>query len=271
VLRLTGWIALAIAAALCGGSAALAQGDDSRRPRFELRAGAFFSTSSSDLRVDSTTLGLGTTINLEDDLGLESDDTTARVDGVFRFGSQQRQRIDATYFGLSREAQRIIDREIQFGDRVFPINADIRAKLDLNIFKLDYTYMFYQSDTAEVGASIGIFGVDQSASLSEVSLGGVESGDVTFPLPTLGLRGDIGLWPRITLRASGDVFFIEVGDYSGELYDLLVALEYDVFEHVGVGLGYNYADLGVSANRDAGEIDLDVAYDGALAYVKLAF
>jgi hypothetical protein len=73
------------------------------------------------------------------------------------------------------------------------------------------------------------------------------------------------------LKGAGDVFFIETGDYTGELYDAVIAIEVDVFENAGVGLGYNYADLNLGASRSEGDADLDVSYDGILAYLKLGF
>ncbi len=261
----------ALAIALLASHSALAQGEDARRPRFEIAAGAFFTSSDTGLRVDSNVLGLGTRLDLEDDLGFDRDDTAARVDAIWRLGSRRRHRLDASYFRLSREARRVIDREIQFGDRVYQLNADIRADLELDVFKLDYTYMFLQNERGELGGSVGVFGIGQSASLSEATLGGRETSDLTFPLPTIGLRGDVSLSERFILKASADAFFIDTGEYNGQLYDGLVAIEFDAFRNVGFGLGYNYAYLDVGASRDEGDASLDLTYDGALAYLKLMF
>ena len=60
----------------------------------------------------------GTDINLEDDLGLESSTSVARLGGYVWLG--ERHRLDGAYFDLSRTASMPIQETIEFGD------ADVR-------------------------------------------------------------------------------------------------------------------------------------------------
>src|SRR5262245_51114722 len=87
----------AILAATLGAAPSLAQAWGEKRPQFELAGGAFFPNSDTELRLNSR-LGIGTSINLERDLGFESDAVTGWVDAAMRFGSKRRHRVDVTYF-----------------------------------------------------------------------------------------------------------------------------------------------------------------------------
>ncbi|MGI9206256.1 MAG: hypothetical protein ACR2Q3_19730, partial [Woeseiaceae bacterium] len=102
-------------------SASLAADPGSERASISL--GAFLTDRDTTGRVDSETLGLGTVIDAEDDLGLDSSDTVARLDAYYRFNT--RHRIDFSVFDLSRDATGTIDRSIQFRDEIFDVDSTI--------------------------------------------------------------------------------------------------------------------------------------------------
>ena len=65
--------------------AANAQQDEPQRERGSVMLGAFITNRDSSTRVDSA-FGPGTELNLEDDLGLDSSITVARLGGYRWFG-----------------------------------------------------------------------------------------------------------------------------------------------------------------------------------------
>jgi hypothetical protein len=58
--------------------------------RLKLGGGVFLPSFDTKLRVDNKTLGAGTGVNLEDDLGYSSDETTFWVGGNWRFATKHR-------------------------------------------------------------------------------------------------------------------------------------------------------------------------------------
>ena len=58
--------------------------------RFRLDLGGFFQQFDTTLRLDSTTLGRGTEINMEDDFGQDAHKTSFRGTGYWRFGRHGR-------------------------------------------------------------------------------------------------------------------------------------------------------------------------------------
>lgn len=241
---------------------------DSYRPKAELSLGVFLTDNGTDFQLDSETLGVGTPIDFERDLDLNVKEAVFRGDGYWRFGNRGRHRVDGSFFSLSRDGSKTIDLSIKFGDETFSIAAEIETEFDVKIFKADYTYMIFQGDHYEVGASIGTFVFDFDASIREASLGKIGSSDLTVPLPTLGLRGNVEILPKLVLKASGDVFALSVGKYDGTLYDVLVGLDYNVTDHIGIGVGYNYVDMDVNIDNKDFDVDVGWTYKGALVYLK---
>ncbi|MGI9233505.1 MAG: hypothetical protein ACR2RD_07740 [Woeseiaceae bacterium] len=248
-------------------TASLAADPGSERGSISL--GAFLTDRDTTGRVDSETLGLGTVIDAEDDLGLDSSDTVARLDGYYRFNP--RHRIDFSIFDLSRDATGTIDRSIQFGDEIFDIDSTISTDLDLTIYKAAYTYSFLVRENGYLGFTAGLYVISTDISLRESNTGQFEAEDLTAPLPVIGLRGDYQFTPRLVLRSSAELFAIEFDNVDGSLFDFYVGLDYHFHDNFAVGLGYNNVSLDVDADGSDFQGSLDWTYDGALLNVQYSF
>jgi hypothetical protein len=58
--------------------------------RFKFGGGVFFPSFDTKLRVDNNTIGNGTEVDLENDLGLSSDEATFWLGGYWRFAAKHR-------------------------------------------------------------------------------------------------------------------------------------------------------------------------------------
>ena len=236
--------------------------------RFSLSLGAFITERDTEAELDGT-ISDGTPTNFEKDLGLDSSDTVFRVDGYLKFSD--RHRIDFSLFDLSRDASEQITRDIQWGDTLFTIDTTIETDLSLEIYKLAYTYSFVRTETGYVGATAGLYVADSKASLEEATLGMAEVGELTAPLPVIGLRGEYSLSDRWSLRASGEFFFIEYDNVDGSLVDIYAGLDYRVLENLSIGLGFNSVTIDVDASQNDFEGGLDWQYSGGLLFLKFDF
>ncbi len=248
-------------------SASLAADPGSERGGISL--GAFLTDRDTNGRLDSDTLGLGTVIDAEDDLGLDSSDTVLRLDAYYRFNP--RHRIDFSVFDLSRDATATIDESIQFGDEIFDINSTISSEYDLAVYKAAYTYSFFVRDHGYLGVTAGLYVLATDISLTESNTGQFEADDLTAPLPVIGLRGKYQLTPRLVLRSSAELFAIEFDNVDGSLSDFYIGLDYHFHDNFAVGLGYNNVSLDVDADGSEFKGALDWTYDGALLNVQYSF
>lgn len=261
-----GFFRLAVLVYAASISIAAAQTDD---PRFSLSVGAFIMDRDSDTRVDATDGNRGTDVNLEDDLGLDKSDTVFRIDGFYRFADNHR--IDFSAFDLSRSASTQIARDITWKDTTYALSTTVDADFDVTIYKVAYTWLFLKKERSFLGATAGLYIADIGASLSAPSVGSREVGDATAPLPVFGLRGKYGFAEKWALRASGELFVLEYGDFDGSLVDVFVGLDFNLFDKAAVGIGLNSVrlDIGITKNNLDGEFDWQ--YDGVLAYIKFDF
>lgn len=236
--------------------------------RFSFSLGVFITDRDTDAELDGT-VDDGTNLNFENDLGLDSSDTVFRVDGYYRFN--KRHRFDFSVFDLSRNASKQIERDIQWGDTLYVIDTVVKADMDLAIYKAAYTYSFLIREDGYLGATAGLYVADSKASLREQNLGSAEIGDLTAPLPVIGLRGEYALSDRWSFRASGEFFFIEYEDVDGSLVDLYAGIDYRVLDHLSVGFGVNSVTLDVDASKSGFDGGLDWKYTGGLIFLKFDF
>jgi hypothetical protein len=250
-------------------SPAWAQEGQATRERGSIVLGAFITNRDTTTRLDSD-LGLGTDIDLEDDLGLDKSLTVFRLGGDFWVG--ERHRFDVSVFDLSRSSSRRIEKTIDFGDQTFEIDTTVNTASDLTIVKAAYTYAFLNRNRGYLGATGGLYVASTKLSLSEATLGTAESEDLTAPLPVVGLRGEYDLTDRISLTSSVEWFGIDTGDASGTLTDFYLAADYRLGNRWAVGLAYNDVSMNIKADESYGfRGELDWGYDGWLAYVKFDF
>jgi hypothetical protein len=244
--------------------------------RWGLDFGWFASSFNSQLRLDSEELGIGTTIDMEDDLGLDSNRGDFRFQGYYRFNP--RHRIQLGYTRWKRTAERVIDREIQWGDQIYEVGAQVSTDMQADWYKLAYKYSFVHNDSVEVGATFGLSTYDLQAKLeasASVEGGGsgerqTESKSFIAPIPVVGMSVDWHMSRSFTLVATSEFFDARVSGYDGTMTDNLVGLDWMLSESIGIGAAYNIVSLRVSHDADA-DVAVKYSYDGAFAFLKLRF
>jgi len=236
--------------------------------RFSLSLGVFITDRNTDAEFDGS-IDDGTNINFETDLGIDSSDTVFRVDGYYRFS--ERHRFDFSVFDLSRSASKQIVKDIQWGDTLFAIDTVVKTDNALSVYKAAYTYSFLNREDGYLGATFGFYVADSKIRLEEENLGSAEVGQLTAPLPVIGLRGEYALSDRWSFRASGEFFFIEYENVDGSLVDFYAGIDYQVLDNLSVGLGINSVNINVDATDSTFNGALDWRYSGALVFLKFNF
>lgn len=245
------------------------ESDNEDFDNLSISLGVFFTDRESTSRLEGSLGDPGTPIDLEGDLGLKRNDIVFRIDGYYRFND--RHRIDASVFDLSRDRTRVIDEEIEWGDTIYPIDALVTAEFDVAIYKLAYTWSFMRRERGYLGLSAGLYIASFGASLREEQLGSVESDTVTAPLPVFGLRGEYEISDKWTLRASSEIFAIAYEEYDGRLIDTYVGVDYQLWNRAAIGLGINSVTLDIDVERNSFDGNFDWRYDGGFLFVKFDF
>ncbi len=225
---------------------------------------------------------MGLTVNVEDLLGLDTNENVFRIDASWRFTDNRRHKLDFKWFSFRRDGNTTIGQDIPIKDEndnpiTIPAGSQVVTKFDLDIYEAAYSYSFIQDDRMDLAFSIGLYFMPIDFELNATGLINVdETARFTAPLPTLGLRMDFAIAPKWFLRSNFEIFYVEIKEFTGTIYESGVAIEYLPWKHVGFGLGFNTFDLDIKADgEDYPGIDfkgeIEFRYTGLLLYAKLYF
>jgi len=243
--------------------------------RFSFNLGGFITGLNSDIQLSSQEVGLGATINVEDALGLETSSLVLRSEMEYHFGKRKHQTARLGYFSLIRNARKVLDSEIEIGDETFPVGTEVTSKFNLRIFKGTYDYSFYMDERVKLGVSIGLFIMPISFSTSALGLSD-EVADFIAPLPVLGLGANFAITPKLYLKQSIEILYLEISTFKGSISDMNIRFEYDPWKHFGFGLGLNAYRLNITAYKDDSALldfkgTIKTSYTGILFYGKYYF
>lgn len=238
--------------------------------------GYFLTALDSSIRLGA---GLGVDIDVEEALKLDSNLSVLRLDGMWRRGKH---RLDLGWYALHRSAGRKLARdiivEIEDGeDIVIEAGTNVDSLLDLDMFKIGYSYSFLQDERLDIAVGLGLYVAPVEASIrSEGAIQTRGRQNFTAPLPTLTLRMDVAVTPKWFVRMNSQFFYLEYEQFKGAVHDSFVTLEYKTWKHLGAGFGYNIFRLNINAKgEDYPNIDfsgnLNFDYTGLLLYVKAFF
>lgn len=222
----------------------------------------------------------GGLIQLESDLGLEEDVDTLTLGGTYRFGP--RGSLLVSYNSVSRDAIRETSREIEWGDLVFDLGAEITTTLDIDQFKVYWRHDFSDSERLNAGISAGFstFLIDASlagqASLEgDGSSGSVEGrsdgSDFVAPIPLVGFFVDYALAPRWVLRATMNTIRIDYNDTSARVIDSGLTMEFYPTKVFGLGAGFTNSDMEYSKIDKDEKLAVGYQVNGFSAYASFCF
>ncbi len=242
---------------------------------FKVSAGTFGINSQPTVQLRGE-VNTGDRVNFNEEIG-GGDSFRGRVDLQWRFA--ERHKVYFAAFGLNRSNTRVLDRDIEWGDQVYPIDATVRFSSDFWVLQAVYDYSFLRRENYELGASIGVHWTSLSASIrlkadvngNPVTNNQNESASVDVPLPVLGVRGLWKLPYDFWLEGSAQYFALSIDEYDGNLQDYRVFLTWQPRKWVGLGVGYERFTVDVDVNKSNFDGSLDWTYDGPMIFYSVSF
>lgn len=210
--------------------------------RWTFKIGGFLTGLDTTIRLDSPTGGEGTSINLEDDLGFDSDLSVPRFELGVILG--KRHEISGGYYKTDRDSTTTLQRELEWGDETFPINIKIGAFYNTEFVNLAYTYWFYSSENTSLGITGGLvyssLGVGVGIALSGPGISTEEDISTEVPVPQLGFSVKHYLGKRFVLTGQLGYIAFNLDDWEGSVASANVGVEHRTWKNFGFGLAYGY-------------------------------
>ena len=250
--------------------------------RFRVSIGAFLMRFDSRIRLDSEDHGIGTEIRLEDDLGFDPENLDFRIFANYRLG--KRSDLTFGYYQWNRGADHVIDEEIQWGDYIIEVGASIDLGHRTRVAQASYQYSVLQKKKWNLGLSAGLslikfdFNLEIDGTITpieeedgdEIGGGTKQSTDLVAPVPAFGLNLRYSFGPDLGATLRGQFFAFQADTWGGSMVDLVLAVDWFPWKHVGLGAGLNSVRLNYDSDRK-GELKVDYDYVGVLVYVTLTY
>ena len=249
---------------------------------FRVSIGGFIVRFDSRIRLDSEEHGIGTEIGLEDDLGFDPDNLDFRIFANYRLG--KRSDLTFGYYQWNRGADHVIDEEVQWGDYIIEVGASIDLRNRTKVAQVSYEYSVLQKKKWDLGLSAGLslfnfdFDLDIDGTIrpideedgDEIGGGTRQSNDLVAPVPAFGLHLRYAIGPDLGATLRGQFFAFQADTWGGSMADIVLAVDWFPWKHVGLGAGINSVRLNYDRDRK-GELKVDYDYNGVIVYVTLTY
>jgi len=240
--------------------------------------GTFAQAFDSRIRLDGKYGEAGTTIDLEQDLGLPSQQDDFNLRAFYRFSDRSQLRFE--FLTWNRSSTRVLEREIRWDDTVYEIGAQVDAQGGGQMYNLIYQYSFFNNGKVNFGLDGGLSTfildtkVTRHVSVVEGGTGPTETELNTkiLPVPVLGLHFEMTLVKRLFWRANAYIFDASVAGYDVNLWEAWTSVDYFVTRNVGLGAGFaaTNADINTTGSH-GGNWYIRYSYSGPVAYALFTF
>ncbi len=231
---------------------------------------------ATTIRLDSTSLGKGTTLSFEEDLGLDTNKMIPTLS--FEWQISRKHRVGARWQDITRESSTQILEEIRWGDEIIPIDAEVALGFDIEQFFLDYTYYPWVKDRWAGGFGFGLRYMDLLTILSVDGDTLEDQVDVAAPLPYFSFEYRRILAKNWRLKAQLGWFYLSLRDVAGGQWIGRMAAEYITKRRWGFGVALNASAVNVDwtgINNPDGEHELEAKIDLDIndisLYVRIRF
>ena len=239
---------------------------------FSLDIGIFYPDRKLDLRVNGA-VGINDEIDFDEGTRLDGADDIIAAELAWRY--RGRWSIVGQYFKSTDSARAVLEEDVEWGNVVFGAGSNAAVGSQFNLTRIFFGRQLNTSKFHDVGIGAGIHWLHIGAFIEgEILINGTPEGarrsvSAEAPLPNIGVWYKYSMSPRWALRTRLDLFSANIDEYDGLLMNVGFGVNYQAFEHFGIGLNYNYVELDVKINKSDWRGNIETIYDGV--YVNASF
>jgi hypothetical protein len=269
---------LATAILLFGPSATLlAQNSNEVHPHLNAKyfgdLGVFMPDRDLKLVVNGSVSG-NNEFDFEQSANTKRSDDVFALDFNWRFGEKWSLRMQ--YFGNSPSQSAVLQQDIEWRDVVFGAGTTVTAGSDFALFRTFFGRSFNSGERTDYGIGAGLHWLSMGAFIEgEAIINGMPSGfrresvSLDAPLPNIGAWYMYSISPKWAVSARADWFSASIDDYDGSLVNLSFGVNYQIFEHAGLGLSYNSVELDLDVSKPSWNGSIATEYSGL--YANMSF
>jgi hypothetical protein len=239
-----------------------------------IRAGwAYVFGANANVSKGGPVLGVGTSVDFTQTLGGDSSTDAIRIDSLYRFN--ERHALGFSWYRVGLSGEKALNQQIQINDQVIEAGATTQTGLSFNTYRLLYNYSFYRNDKVELAFSPGLYILKTNFNFAgQGTINGIAGNtalineQVSIPLPSIGLVVNYNISPKLQFQSRYDYFYLNIGQYTGQMFELYAGLEYRIHEHFALGAAYDRLSAGAKSSGDQG-FNINFGYNLAYLYATL--
>jgi hypothetical protein len=277
LVRAAGTLVGIILLLACGSAPAWAEGasDEPLSDKLMIRGGwAYVFGATTNVSVGGPVLGLGTSLDLTQTLGVRDSTDALRIDTLYRFNEHHA--IGFSWYRIGLSGQKNLNQQIQIGDQTISAGAFTQTSLSFNTWRLLYDWSFYRNDKVELAVSPGLYMMEVKFNFAGQGTINNTAGAVTLvneqltvPLPSLGLVLNYNITPKLQFQSRYDFFYLTMANYSGAMFELYGGLEYRIVKHFAMGAAYDRLSANLRGDQPQAGFQANFSYNLAYVYATL--
>ena len=208
--------------------------------KFIIYSGGLFSNLDGSIIVNGKTVGIGTKLDFEDNLGLTSYITTYRLEGIYNIS--RKSSLNASFLVLNRTSSILLNDSIKYGEYKFKGNAKFDFLLNFTYMSLNYNYNFVAKPQFNSGASVGLrlfrIRTNGTGNIMVNNQTEKDSFEKTMLAPgvLIGLNNRVYFLPNLYGRSSLEYFSLKIGNIRAGLLEASLSLEYYFIKNLCAGI-----------------------------------
>jgi len=246
--------------------------------RYIINSGIFVTLKSVILDVGGDLPS--TPIDFGQSLGLKRQQNTFSLNFNWRFSKQKKWYLGIEYFGVKNNQNVVLEDEIKWSNTIYPIGVELDAGFGIVLYRLFFGRVISRGKQHELSGGLGLHAmnintfVQGKAYLQDLDYQldtEKKKLHVLAPIPNIGFRYIYAPNVRLAMSAQVDWFSLTIGDYSGTLWNVAPEVSFQVFNNIGIGLGYRYFKANFNMNRKLWKGSTDLLYQGPLLTLSGSF
>ncbi len=266
-----------VTAALAAPSALLAADDWRGWPtgdQITLSVGVYEANMDTEATASEVNGLVGTPVNFEDDLGLDSSETAVYASLNWRLF--KRHELVFNYYNLNRDAVDTTAEPLVFDGVIFPAGTETDTVFDISVYEMAYSYSLIFDATRNLYLGLGISAQNLDFSIASTDFPALST-DESFvvPLPTINMGIDYAVTDSWLIGANVGYMNADI-EISGDEIDATVLLadagvRWKPLRNVGLRLNYSLLHLDGAYSNDSIDTDLDLDYVGPRLSLDIFF
>lgn len=238
------------------------------KSKLQFRGGGFYAFWDTKVRLDAANGALGTTVDFEETLNMDDSGITPYFGATWRI--TPRHKIGYSYFTIDRSGTQTLEETIKVGDETFTFGTKVNSSIEHSVHRVDYDYSFVNDGSKELSIGFAVDIMPINASIQEQN-NNEANASITLPVPSIGVSGAFTISDKTVLIGSLRGLYIAFDQYQGDLLNIYLGGEYNLFKNFSVGAGYRYYSVHADVDYSSVKGDFDFNYNGPTFYANLHF